>query len=138
MIKSNTPPVNDNKKVQQALRDARKLRAMWSDAVERQSCSVIDVIDAATQEGGSPLRRLLLSELLTRQLGNRRQAQAILSEVRRMTKVGPEVANRKMSVGWVLDGRASSARFDAICDAMYRLNREPPSDTWPFVSDRSN
>jgi hypothetical protein len=127
-------PINDMVKVRAALSDARRFRAIWMHALATGRCSVADLLDASTQPGGEPLRALVLTEVLSAQPGwSPRHARFSVAEVRRMLKVDPRIANRRITVGWVVDGRTRGIRRRALADALYRSGREAPAPNWPWV-----
>ena len=127
-------PVNDLTKVRAALAEARRFRAIWMHAIATRRCSVVDLLDAAIQPGGEPLRALVLTEVLGAQPGwPPRRARFTVAEVRRMLNVNPELPNRKVTVGWIVDGRTRGVRRRALADALYRSHREPPVPHWPWV-----
>lgn len=127
-------PVNDMVKVRSALDDARRFRAIWMHAVATGACSISDLLDASVQPGGEPLRALVLTEVLGAQPGwSPRRARFTVTEVRRMLGVDPQLTNRRVTVGWIVDRRTRGIRRRALADALYRIGREAPAPNWPWV-----
>ncbi|MPN44724.1 hypothetical protein SDC9_192289 [bioreactor metagenome] len=96
-----------------SLREARlrasATRTGWRLALVQGLVSVEQVIAAAATEDGKPLRRLTLREVLASRPGcGDVQANRVVARLRVLLGVKPdELPAKRMTVAWLLDGRAS-------------------------------
>lgn len=128
-------PYNDVTVLNTARRRAQRTRGTHLYSVVEGMSSIWDVLDAATQPEGIPLRKLTLPRLLAAQPGwGPVRVERLLTQMSDLC--GMNVPGQsEMTIGWMLDTRAGGRRFEALVDAMSRVDesgREVVTTTpWP-------
>ena len=122
-----------------AARDAaRRMRAAWLVGLHERKAAPVDLIGAASQPGGKPLRAVRLTELLSvrHTPGERNLRLALL---RRGLSVPSGILDKSLTVGWLLKGGTRPHhRLAAFVEAEQMTGlreRERTMTTFPFVSD---
>lgn len=117
--------------------DARRLRADHLIAVHAQVMTPGDVIDAATAPTNLALRDIQLKDLY---LSADTVSPSAWDSVRRRTLavLGLEAAHhpdKKLTIGWLIDPRASGRRYYAFSDALRtcHVDRQPPWPVFPWT-----
>lgn len=113
---------------------ARNIRAEWLTGIHMGLFAPADVIKAACEPDGAPLRRITLMRLLTEQDGwGRGKATSALERTLRLLDMDP--ANHRvntLTIQWLIDARAGGRRVHALADAL-NTNAETPWEGFPYA-----
>lgn len=117
------PPIES---ARAALSQARLMRAEYLIALAEGLITVQDVIDAALNDDGRPLRRISLRQLLLSQPGwGERRTTRLLSVL--AGRMGSTDRPKDMTIAWLLDPRCGGRRYLAWLDVQQAKNSAP----WP-------
>jgi len=121
------PPQVPLSRANAALTTARRQRAEWLIGLDSGLVNPMELIAHSALEGGRALRRLTLRQVLTAQprWGDARAGE-VLTRLHAFTHAQGELS--ALTVGWLVDNRATGARFVAWFDVT-AINREDPP--WP-------
>lgn len=109
--------------------EAARTRQVHIESQQLGVSSISDLLKAATTEGGRPLRRLTLRQLLMNQDGwGRARTAHALSLLTSL--LGPEPTSR-LTVAWLIDARAGGRRVRALADVL--TERTQPEIGFPYA-----
>ena len=125
-------PIN---RVQQARRDANRVRAQWLAALHEGLVTPIDLFRHAATLQGRPLLALTLRQVLTH---TKRHSPRATTHVLRRILHGEDPAGvpaRGPTVGWLLDTRARGRRLARWVSLQPGTSRQPWAG-FPFAAPR--
>ena len=116
------------------LRDARRVRGDTLLGLTSGALSVGELCELAQLSEWRPLRRITLHAVL-RSLGlGETRTRRLLARIRSSAGVDPGIATRDLTIGWVLDRRATG-RTEALADALLATSpRVAPAPHWPYAT----
>ncbi|PPG14393.1 hypothetical protein [Rathayibacter rathayi] len=114
-----------------AKKAANEMRAEWLYSIAAGYVTTTDVLTVASTTEGAPLRRLTLHQLLSHQpsWGDARSGR-VITHLRRVLGEST-IAQKRMTVAWLLDARAGGRRLQVFEDAL--APRVIPFDGFPFT-----
>lgn len=93
------------------------MRSEWLASIHVGVISVPDLIQAATEESGAPLRRISLRQLLLTQPGwSEAKVRAALDRITHLLDL--KESTRRLTVAWLVDARTGGKRLRAWADVM--------------------
>lgn len=122
-----------------ALRAARRQRGEALASLAGGLLSVAELLELAASDGGVALRRIRISAVLAELGCTRRQVDVLLDIFRRLAHVDTGTQDRRLTIGWICDRRASGRRQSGLCEILVQLAgehgaRAAPADRYPYQS----
>ena len=126
-----TPPTTPLSRANDALHEARMLRAEWMVALAEGLVTLDDLLAEALTDEGRPLRRIRLSQVLASLPEASPPATNLaLERLAEFADVPEHQDPHRLTVGWLIDNRYAAAHQDAFAAAL-DISSAAPAAAFP-------
>lgn len=131
MTSTKSPPPTPLDVANLALTAARLVRGEWLHLLATGSVAVADLLVAAAEVDGAPLRKLRLAQVLASQEDWSLERARHVVEMTVRNTPGRSKPKRQVTVGWLLDPMSDGRRLRAFAEAMASLDADH-LDRFPY------